>query len=137
MAAAASTLGLTPGAVSQRIKDLETLIGHRLLVRAPKGVEMTRGGYRLFERVSDPMRALEVGYAAASGRGPCQRIVVTTTPSFAASWLVDRLADFARAHPTIEIAVEAGNAVVDLRSDRSISPFVTASVSTQASYRIG
>jgi len=117
MAAAASMLGLTRGAVSQRIKGLETLVGHRLLVRSPKGVEMTRAGYRLFERVSDPMRALEVGYAAASGRGPGRRIVVTTTPSFAASWLVERLADFARAHPTIEIAVEAGNAVVDLRSD--------------------
>jgi hypothetical protein len=38
-----------------------------------------------------------------------QRIVVTTTPSFAVSWLVERLAEFARAHPRIEIAIEAGN----------------------------
>src|SRR5215471_19930872 len=106
MAVAASTLGLTRGAVSQRIKELETLVGHRLLVRSPKGVEMTRAGCRLFERVNDPMRALEVGYAAASRRGPGQRIVVTTTTSFAASWLVERLVEFARAHPTIEIALE-------------------------------
>jgi DNA-binding transcriptional LysR family regulator len=46
MAAAASTLGLTPGAVSQRNKELETLVGHRLLVRSSKGVEMTRAGHR-------------------------------------------------------------------------------------------
>jgi LysR family glycine cleavage system transcriptional activator len=117
MAAAASTLGLTPGAVSQRIKELETLLGHRLLARSSKGVEMTRAGHRLFERVSNPMREVEAAYAAASGRWHSQRIVVTTTPSFAASWLVERLADFARAHPRIEVALEAGNAVVDLRFD--------------------
>jgi LysR family glycine cleavage system transcriptional activator len=117
MAAAASTLGLTPGAISQRIRELETLVGRRLLTRSPKGVEMTRAGQLLFERVKDPMLQLEAAYAAASGRGRSQRITVTTTASFAGSWLVERLADFARAHPRIEIAVEAGNSVVDLRSD--------------------
>jgi len=117
MAAAADAMGLTPGAVSQRIKELEALVGHRLLLRSPKGVELTRTGQRLFERVSDPFRALEAAYAAASGRRPSQRIVVTTTPSFAVNWLVERLADFARTHRKIEIAVEAGNALVDLRAD--------------------
>src|SRR5215471_16676483 len=101
MAAAASMLGLTPGAVSQRIKELETLLGRRLLARSPKGVETTRAGQLLFERVNDRMRQLEAAYAAVSGRGHSQRITVTTTPSFAANWLVDRLSDFARAHPKI------------------------------------
>jgi LysR family glycine cleavage system transcriptional activator len=117
MVAAAATLGLTPGAISQRIKELETLVGRRLLVRSPKGVEMTRAGQLLFEGVSDPMRQLEAAYAAASGHRHSQRIIVTTTPSFAASWLVDRLTDFACANPKIQIAVEAANSVIDLRSD--------------------
>jgi LysR family glycine cleavage system transcriptional activator len=117
MAGAASTLGVTPGAVSQRIKELETLVGRRLLMRSSKGVEMTRAGQLLFERVNDPLRQVEAAYAAASGRRDSQRITVTTTASFAASWLVDRLADFARAHPKIEIAVQAGNSLVDLRCD--------------------
>ncbi len=117
MAAAAAAIGLTPGAVSQRIKELETLIGHRLLVRSSKGVEMTRAGNHLFERVNEPLRALEGAYAAVSGRANSQRVVVTTTPSFAAGWLVERLAAFARANPKIEISVEAGNAVADLNSD--------------------
>ena len=115
--AAAAAIGLTPGAVSQRIKELETLIGHRLLVRSSKGVEMTRAGHHLFERVNEPLRALEGAYAAVSGRANSQRVVVTTTPSFAAGWLVERLAAFARANPKIEISVEAGNAVADLNSD--------------------
>lgn len=117
MAAAATTLGLTPGAVSQRIKALETLTGQRLLVRSAKGVEMTRAGHRLFARIDEPLRTLATAYGAASGRAGSQRIVVTTTPSFAAGWLVERLAAFASANPRIEIAVEAGDAVVDLRSD--------------------
>jgi LysR family glycine cleavage system transcriptional activator len=117
MSAAAASLGLTPGAVSQRIKELEVQVGHRLLVRSSKGVEMTRAGHRLFERISDPLSALETAYETTCGRVDSQRIVVTTTPSFAVSWLVERLAEFARAHPKIEIAIEAGNSVVDLRSD--------------------
>src|SRR5215471_7199972 len=117
MAGAASTLGLTPGAVSQRIKELESVVGRQLLVRSPKGVEFTRAGQRLFERIDDPLRALEAAYADISGREHPQRIVITTTPSFAANWLVDRLGDFAHSHPKIEVAVEAGNSVVDLRSD--------------------
>jgi len=117
MAGAASTLGLTPGAVSQRIKELESVVGRQLLVRSPKGVEFTRAGQRLFERIDDPLRALEAAYADASGRRHPQRIVITTTPSFAANWLVDRLTDFAHSHPKIEVAVETRNSVVDLRSD--------------------
>lgn len=117
MAAAAATIGLTPGAVSQRIKELEIQIGHRLLVRSSKGVEMTRAGHRLFERINEPLRALETAYAAASGRANSQRVVVTTTPSFAASWLVERLATFTSANPKIEISIEAANTVADLSSD--------------------
>jgi LysR family transcriptional regulator, glycine cleavage system transcriptional activator len=86
-------------------------------LRSPKGVELTRAGQRLFDGVNDPLRALEAAYAAASLREPSQRIVVTTTPSLAANWLVERLADFARIQPKIEIAIDAGNAVVDLRAD--------------------
>jgi LysR family transcriptional regulator, glycine cleavage system transcriptional activator len=117
MAGAATALGVTPGAVSQRIKELEALVGHRLLERSAAGVAMTRAGRRLFERIDDPLRALEAGYNATSGRGRGQRIVVTTTPSLAVSWLVERLAGFGRAYPGIEIAVEADNAIVDLPSD--------------------
>ena len=117
MATAASTLGLTPGAVSQRIKELESVVGRLLLVRSPKGVEFTRAGQRLFERIDDLLRALEAAYADSSGRRHPQGIIITTTPSFAANWLVDRLTDFVHSHPKIEVAVEAGNSVVDLRSD--------------------
>jgi hypothetical protein len=42
---------------------------------------MTRAGHRLLERIRDPMRELEGAYSGPSG----QRIVITTTPSFAAS----------------------------------------------------
>src|SRR4051812_9735461 len=101
MSAAAATLHLTPGAISQRIRDLETLVGHRLLVRSAKGVEVTRAGHRLFEEINNPLRELEAAYAGLSGRRDSPRIVVTTTPSFAASWLVERLAEFSLAHSEI------------------------------------
>ena len=69
MATAASTLGLTPGAVSQRIKELESVVRRQLLVRSPKGVEFTRAGQRLFERIDDPLRVLEALMQTPSGAG--------------------------------------------------------------------
>ena len=90
MRAAADALAVTPGAVSQRIRDLEILLGYRLLSRSPKGVELTRAGKRLFEKISEPLREIEFAYGIASRRGQSQRISLTTTPSFATNWLVEQ-----------------------------------------------
>ena len=42
---------------------------------------------------------------------------MSTMPSFAATWLVPRLAMFAQRYPDIEIAVETGTRPVDLRRE--------------------
>ena len=42
---------------------------------------------------------------------------MSTTPSFAAAWLVPRLAMFAQRYPDIEIVVETGTRPVDLRRE--------------------
>ncbi|HBJ68151.1 MAG TPA: transcriptional regulator, partial [Alcaligenes faecalis] len=45
-------------------------------------------------------------------------LTISTVPSFAASWLIPRLADFKQRHPDIEIRVEASPTLVDLRRDK-------------------
>jgi LysR family glycine cleavage system transcriptional activator len=42
---------------------------------------------------------------------------MSTTPSFAATWLMPRLAVFAQRYPDIEIAVETGRRLVDLKRE--------------------
>ncbi|WP_395675628.1 LysR substrate-binding domain-containing protein [Inquilinus sp.] len=47
-----------------------------------------------------------------------QSLVVSTEPSFAASWLVPRLGRFTALHPDVEIRVGASSKLVDWRRER-------------------
>src|SRR5215467_1508575 len=116
MKRAANELALTPGAVSQRIRQLEEAAGRRLFLRNPSGVELSAAGEAMFIALAEPFRAIEA-VDRELGSPSSSRVTVSTTPSFAASWLVPRLAMFAQRHPDIEIAVETGTRPVDLRRE--------------------
>jgi LysR family glycine cleavage system transcriptional activator len=60
MKQAAHELVLTPGAVSQRIRQLEDAAGHRLFTRTRAGVELTTAGEAMFAALAEPFRAIEV-----------------------------------------------------------------------------
>src|SRR5215472_381136 len=116
MKQAALDLALTPGAVSQRIRQLEEVAGRRLFARTSAGVELSTAGEAMFTALAEPFRAIEAvdrELDAPSSR----RVTVSTMPSFAASWLVPRLAMFAQCCPDIEIAVEASARPVDLKRE--------------------
>jgi LysR family transcriptional regulator, glycine cleavage system transcriptional activator len=116
MRQAAQELALTPGAVSQRVRQLEEAAGHRLFTRTRAGVELTAAGETMFAALAEPFRALEAADGEL-GVVPSRRVTVSTVPSFAATWLVPRLASFARRYPDIEIAVETGVRPVDLKRE--------------------
>jgi len=116
MKRAASELALTPGAVSQRIRQLEEAAGRRLFLRNPSGVELSAAGEAMFAALAEPFRAIEAVDRELGGPSS-SRVTVSTMPSFAATWLVPRLARFAQRYPDIEIAVETGTRPVDLRRE--------------------
>jgi len=116
MKQAAHELALTPGAVSQQIRELEEAAGHRLFARTGAGVELTAAGETMFNTLAEPFRAIEA-VDHELGNLPSRHVTVSTTPSFAATWMVPRLAKFARRHPDIEIAVETGVRPVDLKRE--------------------
>jgi LysR family transcriptional regulator, glycine cleavage system transcriptional activator len=116
MRQAAQELALTPGAVSQRVRQLEEAAGHRLFTRTRAGVELTAAGETMFAALAEPFRALEA-VDGELGVVPSRRVTVSAVPSFAATWLVPRLASFARRYPDIEIAVETGVRPVDLKRE--------------------
>jgi LysR family transcriptional regulator, glycine cleavage system transcriptional activator len=118
MKQAAHELALTPGAVSQRIRQFEEAAGRRLFSRTPSGVELSAAGEAMFVALAEPFRAIEAVDRELGGPSS-SRVTISTTPSFAATWLVPRLSMFARRHPNIEIAVETGNRQVDLKRERS------------------
>lgn len=116
MKAAADQLSLTPGAVSQRIRQLEEVAGRRLFERTRTGVELTSAGNEMFAALAEPFGALEA-IERNLGIRPPRRVVVTTMPSFAATWLVPRLTKFASLNPEIEVVVEASKRPVNLKQE--------------------
>jgi LysR family glycine cleavage system transcriptional activator len=113
---AAQDLALTPGAVSQRIRQLEEVAGRRLFARTSAGVELSTAGEAMFAALAEPFRAIEA-VDQELGAPSSRRVTVSTMPSFAAAWLVPRLAMFARLCPDIEVAVETGTRPVDLKRE--------------------
>lgn len=113
---AALTLMLTPGAVSQRVRELEELTGCRLFVRISTGVTLSTAGQSLFERLNEPFRQIEDARRGLS-RPPTTRVRVSTMASFASNWLVPRLPRFAKLYPWIDVELETDSRLVDLRRE--------------------
>jgi LysR family transcriptional regulator, glycine cleavage system transcriptional activator len=115
---AAAALNVTPGAVSQQVKLLEQRLGAVLLERRNREVRLTADGLRLLEPLSAGFRKIDeaVGlFNAGSDRR--QTLAISTTPSFAAAWLVPRLGRFSARHPDIDVHIETTPRLVDLRSE--------------------
>src|SRR3954471_17990476 len=114
---AGAELFLTQSAVSRQIKELEDQLGLPLFHRRHRALVLTEAGQQFYAaaaQVLTTMRNATNRLKAQSGRKP---LSVTTTPSFAALWLVPRLAGFTRAHPGIDVRIPAETRVQDLERD--------------------
>jgi LysR family glycine cleavage system transcriptional activator len=113
---AAAELNLSPSAVSRQIQSLEVHLGVALFRRLNPGLEITAEGRRYLEavnRVLGELRRAQEGFAVPSS-GPLR---VSALESFTESWLIPHLADFERAHPGIELQVEATLRYADFDRD--------------------
>lgn len=102
---AADELHLSPSALSRQVQALEEHLGVRLLRRLNPGVELTDEGRRYLTEVEAALERLEAAQRGLAA-GP-RRLRVSALESFSASWLVPHLPEFERAHPGIELVLEA------------------------------
>lgn len=108
---AAQELHVTTAAVSHQVRGLEEWLGRRLFRRTTRRLFLTEEGQLAlghlregFERLA---KAVEVLRAPERERV----LTVSTTPSFAAKWLVPRLDRFTHAHPGIDMRLAATTAL--------------------------
>lgn len=119
MTLAAKGLGLTPSAVSHRIRRLEAFMGVPLLYRHNAGLTPTPAGEALMEGLAGVMDSMaELRKLCLAAAGP-HRMRVGVGAALAQNWLLRRLPNFAAAHPEISIEVvvvenEAPQQVADL-----------------------
>ena len=115
---AGEELFLTQSAVSRQIKELEEQLGAELFHRRHRALALTPAGQQFYAsaaQVLSTMRAATERLRADSGRR--RPLSVTTTSSFAALWLIPRLAGFTRDHPGIDVRITADSRVQDLERD--------------------
>lgn len=116
MREAAEILSLTPGAISQRVRELEELAGQRLFRRTASGVTLSAAGEALFATLDEPFRRIEDARRELE-RPSSRRVRISTMASFAANWLVPRLSRFSKLHPGIDIELETDSRLVDLKRE--------------------
>lgn len=110
---AAEELAVTATAISHRIRVLEDDLERPLFVRKVRAVELTPDGQTLLAAASSGFRTIAA--AVEQVRGPRRAsVTLSTTPAFAAKWLVPRLAAFQAEHPDIDLHIHASNLPVDL-----------------------
>lgn len=111
---AGAELFLTQSAVSRQILALEEFVGVALFERRHKALVLTEHGQAYYRVVA---AALEQVREATRRLREARRghvLTVTTTVSFASTWLVPRLARFRREHPGVDVRIKATHEVVDL-----------------------
>jgi LysR family transcriptional regulator, glycine cleavage system transcriptional activator len=113
--AAAAELGMTQAAVSYQVKSLEERLGASLFVRERGRVRLTPLGVRLLPSLSGAFDAIEAAFASHKADDE-SLLTVTTTHTFANTWLAWRLGAFQMEHPDLAVRLSTSNEVVDLRS---------------------
>lgn len=116
---ASAELHVTPAAVSQRIKDLESSLDVALFRRLPRGVELTEAGRRYRDELTRAFGIIERATAQidqATVDGP---LIVSLPESFAQYWLAPRLPRLAARIPGLELTLESESRLVDLRDGQA------------------
>ena len=115
--AAAQSLNVTSGAVSQQIRLLEDRVGMALFTRERSGLRLTEAGAGVHPALLQAFEQIETALQSLQQISSRQTLTVSTVATFAASWLVPRLGRFNERYPHIEVRVEATSALVDMRRD--------------------
>jgi LysR family transcriptional regulator, glycine cleavage system transcriptional activator len=110
---AAAELSVTQGAVSQQVKALEDLLGFKLFARASQGLALTAAAREYLEVIREAFDRIALGTAKITRQHRSAVLTVSTSPDFAAKWLVHRLGRFSEQHPEIDLRISASLDHVD------------------------
>jgi DNA-binding transcriptional LysR family regulator len=114
--AAATTLGLTPSAVSKALARIEDRLGVRLFNRTTRSIVLTDEGRRFYERASRLLADLEEAESEIRGRAQALkgRLHLSVPVAFGQHVLVPMLPEFRARYGDLGLDLDLNDRVVDL-----------------------
>jgi DNA-binding transcriptional LysR family regulator len=113
--AAANELGLSPSAISQKIKTLEARMGVPLLTRTTRSVGLTQAGQILYDRARPALDQLTSAFEEAGNLSQPVGLLRLHMPRGVLAFAIEPIiADFCAAYPRINVEITAADTVVDV-----------------------
>ena len=119
---AASELNLTQGAISRQIREIEIHLGTQLFARVRQRVVLTDAGRIYLSHVKKALDDLADGAQRATSIANNAVLNLVALPTFGMRWLVPRLPDFHKRHPSAMIQVTTLLSPIDF----TVAPFDAA-----------
>ena len=114
--AAANELGMTQAAVSYQVKLLEEKLGVALFRRDGRGVQLTPAGERIQPQLERAFDALDGAFARLRAESE-STMTVSTTQTFANTWLAWKLGRFQMENPGMAVRLIAVDTITDFAKD--------------------
>jgi LysR family transcriptional regulator, glycine cleavage system transcriptional activator len=114
---AAGDLCLTQSAVSRQIRELERVLGVKLLTRGHRSISLTASGELLFRVADSGLQRVQDACERLTQSSRNQPVTITASIGVAALWLLPRLGILQRRFPDIDLRLAADDRVLDLRNE--------------------
>jgi DNA-binding transcriptional LysR family regulator len=116
---AAAELGVTPSAISQAVRALETRVGAVLFIRTTRSVGLTEAGERFLSRAKPAFEELVAASEIARdlGQRPAGLLRLSVPRAVVPILLEPLIASFCQAYPEVEVEIAASEELVDLAAE--------------------
>src|SRR3569623_1994965 len=116
---AAAELGVTPSAMSQAVRALESRVGAALFIRTTRSVGLTEAGERFLARAKPAFEELVAASetARALGQRPAGRLRLSVPRAVVLPLLQPLIASFCRAYPDVELEIAVNEQLIDLAAE--------------------
>src|SRR5438477_9167811 len=116
---AAADLGVTPSAISQAVRALETRVGAALFIRTTRSVGLTEAGERFLSRAKPAFEELVAASEVARdlGQRPAGLLRLSVPRAVVPILLEPLIASFCQAYPEVEVEIAASEELIDLAAE--------------------
>lgn len=119
--AAAAELNVTPAAVGQQVRNLESWLGIALFHRGGSGsarLVLSDIARAALPDIREGFERLAVGFARLKDGSVHAGLTVTVSPAFASKWLLPRIERFQLAYPDLDVLLDTNSRSVDFQVER-------------------